>query len=182
VTLFLTAFAIVRERELGTLEQLFVTPVGRVGLLLGKLVPYAIVGFVAMLVVLSVMVYVFFVPIHGNVVLLLALSSLFLVCALGLGLLISTIARTQLEAIQLAFMVMLPSVLLSGFMFPRSEMPLPIYLVTFGIPATYFIEMLRGIVLRGADFWDVIPETAGLIVCGLVIMTLSITRFRKQLA
>jgi ribosome-dependent ATPase len=182
VTLFLTAFAIVRERELGTLEQLFVTPVGRVGLLLGKLVPYAIVGFVAMLVVLSVMVYVFGVPIHGSVLLLLGLSTLFLVCALGLGLLISTIAGTQLEAIQLAFMVMLPSVLLSGFMFPRSEMPLPIYLLTFGLPATYFLEMLRGIVLRGADFWDLVPETIGLAICGIVIMTLSVTRFRKQLS
>ena len=152
------------------------------GLLLGKLVPYAIVGFVAMLVVLSVMVYVFGVPIHGSVLLLLGLSTLFLVCALGLGLLISTIARTQLEAIQLAFMVMLPSVLLSGFMFPRSEMPMPIYVLTFGLPATYFIEMLRGIVLRGADFWDLVPETIGLVVCGSVIMTLSVMRFRKQLS
>ncbi len=182
VTLFLTAFAIVRERELGTLEQLFVTPVGRLGLLLGKLVPYAIVGFVAMLIVLSVMVYVFDVPIRGSLLLLLELSTLFLVCALGLGLLVSTIARTQLEAVQFAFMIMLPTVLLSGFMFPRSEMPLPIYLFTFAIPATYFLEILRGIVLRGADFIDLVPETFGLAVCGLVIMALSVTRFRKQLA
>ncbi len=182
VTLFLTAFAIVREREVGTLEQLFVTPVGRLGLLLGKLVPYAIVGFVAMLIVLTVMVYVFDVPIRGSLLLLLELSTLFLVCALGLGLLVSTIARTQLEAVQLAFMIMLPTVLLSGFMFPRSEMPLPIYVVTFAIPATYFLEILRGIVLRGADFIDLVPETFGLAVCGLVIMALSVTRFRKQLA
>jgi len=182
VTLFLTAFAIVREREVGTLEQLFVTPVGRLGLLLGKLVPYAIVGFVAMLIVLSVMVYVFDVPIRGSLLLLLELSTLFLICALGLGLLVSTIARTQLEAVQLAFMIMLPTVLLSGFMFPRSEMPLPIYLFTFAIPATYFLEILRGIVLRGADFTDLVPETFGLAVCGLIIMALSVTRFRKQLA
>jgi drug efflux transport system permease protein/drug efflux transport system ATP-binding protein len=182
VTLFLTAFAIVREREVGTLEQLFVTPVGRLGLLLGKLVPYAIVGFVAMLIVLTVMVYVFDVPIRGSLVLLLELSTLFLVSALGLGLLVSTIARTQLEAVQLAFMIMLPTVLLSGFMFPRSEMPLPIYLFTFAIPATYFLEILRGIVLRGADFIGLVPETFGLAVCGLVIMALSVTRFRKQLA
>ena len=182
VTLFLTSFAIVRERELGTLEQLFVTPVGRAGLLLGKLVPYAIVGFVEMLIVLTVMVYVFGVPIRGSLLLLLALSTLFLVCALGLGLLVSTLAKTQLEAVQFAFMIMLPSVLLSGFMFPRSEMPLPIYLVTFAIPVTYFLEILRGIVLRGADFIDLVPETFGLAVCGLVILALSLARFRKQLA
>jgi ribosome-dependent ATPase len=181
VTLFLTAFAIVRERELGTLEQLFVTPVGRAGLLLGKLVPYALVGFVAMLIVLTVMVYVFGVPIRGSLVLLLRLSTLFLVCALGLGLLVSTIARTQLEAMQLAFMIMLPTVLLSGFMFPRSEMPLVIYVFTYAIPATYFLEMLRGIVLRGADLVDLVPQTLGLAICCLVILTLSITRFRKQL-
>ena len=181
VTLFLTAFAIVREREVGTLEQLFVTPVGRVGLLLGKLVPYAVVGFVAMLIVLTVMVYVFDVPIRGSLLLLLALSSLFLVCALGLGLLVSTLARTQLEAMQFAFMIMLPTVLLSGFMFPRSEMPLPIYLFTFVLPATYFVEMLRGIVLRGADFWDLFPETIGLTLCCVAILMLSVTRFRKQL-
>lgn len=181
VTLFLTAFAIVRERELGTLEQLFVTPVGRGGLLLGKLVPYALVGCVAMLVVLNVMVFVFGVPIAGNIVLLFSLSTLFLVCALGLGLLVSTIARTQLEAMQLAFMIMLPTVLLAGFMFPRSEMPFPIYLFTFAIPATYFLEILRGIVLRGADFIDLLPEAAGLAICCVVILALSIGRFHKQL-
>jgi len=181
VTLFLTAFAIVRERELGTLEQLFVTPVGRLGLLLGKLVPYAIVGFVAMLIVLTVMVYVFGVPIRGSMGLLLGLSTLFLVCSLGLGLLVSTIARTQLEAMQLAFMIMLPTVLLSGFMFPRSEMPLAIYVFTFALPATYFLEMLRGIVLRGADMVDLVPQTIGLAICCVVILLLSVTRFRKQL-
>jgi ABC transporter DrrB family efflux protein len=181
VTLFLTAFAIVRERELGTLEQLFVTPVGRLGLLLGKLVPYAIVGFVAMLIVLTVMVYVFGVPIRGSMELLLGLSTLFLVCSLGLGLLVSTVARTQLEAMQLAFMIMLPSILLSGFMFPRSEMPLAIYVFTFAIPATYFLEMLRGIVLRGADLADLVPQTIGLAISCLVILLLSVTRFRKQL-
>lgn len=153
VTLFLTSFAIVRERELGTLEQLFVTPVGRMGLLLGKLLPYAMLGFVEMLIVTSVMIYGFGVPINGSITLLLVLSMLFMVCSLGLGLLVSTVARTQLEAVQFAFVIMLPSVLLSGFMFPRSEMPLPIYLVTFAIPATYFIEILRGIVLRVPMPW-----------------------------
>ncbi len=160
VTLFLTSFAVVREREMGTLEQLFVTPVGRTGLLLGKLVPYALVGFVEMLIVMSVMVYVFGVPIHGNLALLLSLSMLFMVCSLGLGLLVSTLAKSQIEAMQFAFVIMLPSVLLSGFVFPRSEMPLPIYLITFAIPVTYFIEILRGVVLRGADFIDLLHPDA----------------------
>lgn len=182
VTLFLTAFAIVRERELGTMEQLFVTPVGRAGLLLGKLVPYAVIGLVETMFVLSVMTYVFGVPINGSIVLLLALSSLFLVCSLGLGLLVSTLARTQLEAMQFAFIIMLPSILLSGFVFPRSEMPLPIYLITFGIPATYFLEMLRGVILRGADALDLVPQIIGLSICGLIVLTASVTRFRKQLA
>jgi ABC transporter DrrB family efflux protein len=181
VTLFLTSFAIVRERELGTLEQLFVTPVGRLGLLLGKLVPYACIGILEMLIVLTVMVYVFGVPIHGSLALLMLLSSLFIVCALALGLLVSTLARTQLQAMQFAFLMMLPTVLLSGFMFPRSEMPFPIYVVSFGIPATYFLEILRGIILRGADLYDLIPQITGLGICCVAILTLSLIRFRKQL-
>ncbi len=181
VTLFLTSFAVVRERELGTLEQLFVTPVSRAGLLLGKLIPYAIVGFIEVLIVLTIMVYVFNVPIRGDLLLLVALSLLFVICSLGLGLLVSTLAKTQVEAMQFAFIIMLPSVLLSGFMFPRSEMPTPIYLVSFAIPVTYFIEILRGIVLRGADVRDLLPWIAGLSVCCMAILTLSVLRFRKQL-
>ena len=181
VTLFLTSFAIVRERELGTLEQLFVTPVSRSGLLLGKLVPYALVGIVETLIILVVMVFVFNVPIRGEIQLLLPLASLFLVCSLGLGLLVSTIAQTQLQAMQFAFLVMLPSVLLSGFMFPRSEMPWPIYMASFAIPVTYFIEIMRGIVLRGADLVDLASSVLGLSICCLAILTLSLLRFRKQL-
>ena len=182
VTLFLTSFAIVRERELGTLEQLFVTPVGKLGLLFGKLIPYAIVGFLELLSVLSVMVFVFGVPIHGDLWLLFALSGLFLICALGLGLLVSTLAKTQLQAMQFAFLLMLPSVLLSGFVFPRSEMPWPIYWMSFAIPATYFVEILRGIVLRAADLKDLAPQVLGLSICCMAILTLSMARFRKQLA
>jgi ABC transporter DrrB family efflux protein len=181
VTLFLTAFAVVRERELGTLEQLFVTPVGRAGLLLGKLVPYAVAGFLETLMVLSVMVYLFGVPIRGSLALLLLLSLLFLVCSLGLGLFISTVAKTQAEAFQFAFVVMLPSILLSGFVFPRSEMPAVIYPLTFTIPVTYFIEILRGIVLRGADFTDLLPHILGLSICCIVVLAVSVGRFRKQL-
>jgi ABC transporter DrrB family efflux protein len=181
VTLFLTAFAIVRERETGTLEQLFVTPVGRAGLLLGKLIPYALIGFIETVIVLLVMVFIFGVPIRGSLVLLLGLSVLFLFTALGLGLLVSTLAKTQLQAIQVAFGIMLPSILLSGFMFPRDGMPGLIYAITFTIPVTYFLEILRGIILRSADLRDLFPYVAGLAVCCGVILTLSMLRFRKQL-
>jgi ribosome-dependent ATPase len=181
VTLFLTSFAIVREREVGTLEQLFVTPVGRMGLLFGKLLPYAVVGFVEILIVLTVMIYVFGVTINGSIQLLLLLTMLFMVCSLGLGLLVSTLSKTQLEAVQFAFVIMLPSVLLSGFMFPRSEMPFPIYVLTFTIPVTYFIEILRGIVLRGADFLDLVPSIIGLSICGSVVLAMSVLRFQKRL-
>ena len=140
------------------------------------------VGFIETLLVLTVMVYVFDVPINGSIALLILLSMLFIVCALSLGLLVSTLAKTQFEAMQFAFMIMLPSVLLSGFMFPRSEMPLLIQLLTYLIPVTYFIEILRGIVLRGADFFDLAGWVIGLAVCCLVILMLSLARFRKQLS
>ncbi|MBI4617762.1 MAG: ABC transporter ATP-binding protein/permease [Planctomycetes bacterium] len=182
VTLFLTAFSIVREREIGTLEQLFVTPVGRAGLLAGKVLPYAVLGFVETLIVLSVMVFVFGVPIRGSLALLLALSGLFLLCGLGLGLFVSTVARTQVQAMQFAFMLMLPSVLLSGFVFPRSQMPFVIWIVTFALPATYFIEILRGVVLRGADLADLARQVLGLAICCMAILAASLGRFRKQIA
>lgn len=181
VTLFLTSFAIVREREMGTLEQLFVTPVSRIGLMLGKLAPYAVIGILEILIVLSIMVYLFRVPIQGNILLLIALSTLFIVCSLSLGLFVSAVAKTQVEALQFSFIIMLPSVLLSGFMFPRSEMPLPVFLVTHAIPVTYYIEILRGIILRDTAFIDLLPWVVGLTVCCVMLLMLSISRFRKQI-
>ena len=166
-TLFLTSFAIVRERELGTLEQLFVTPVGRAGLLLGKLVALrdrrlrrdADRAVRDGLRVRRADPRQHLRPAAG------AARCCSWSAALGLGLLVSTLAKTQVEAMQFAFMIMLPSVLLSGFMFPRAEMPLPIYLVTFAIPVTYFIEILRGIVLRGAELVDLTRHLVGLGIC-----------------
>lgn len=181
VLLFLTSFSIVRERESGTLEQLFVTPVGRAGLLFGKLMPYAVMAFGELLIVLTLMVALFGVSIVGSLSLLLVLCAFFIVTVLGLGLLISTLATTQLEAIQFAFIIMLPSVLLSGFIFPRSEMPFIIRLVTYALPVTYFIEILRGVILRGADLIDLLPNIAGLAICCVTILALAMARFRKQL-
>ena len=131
VTVFLTAFAIVRERERGTLEQLLVTPVSKGGLILGKLLPYTAIGFAQTVLVLLLMVFLFQVPVNGSVTLLLFLSLLFLIPALGIGIVISTFAKNQGEAMQMSLMVMLPSILLSGFIFPRESMPVIIYLSVF---------------------------------------------------
>ena len=182
ITTLLTAFSIVREREQGTLEQLLVTPVRPFGLMLGKLVPYGLIGIVETLTVLTVMRLVFDVPIKGSLVLLLSLSILFLFTALAIGLLISTKAQNQMQALQLAWLIMLPSVLLSGFMFPRDSMPVIMRFIGYMVPATHFMEIIRGIVLRGATLVDLLPEVLTLILMGLVLLVLSAFRFRKKLA
>lgn len=181
VTLFLTSSSIVRERELGTLEQLFVTPVGRMGLTLGKLIPYCVIGIAETMLVLNVMVFLFQVPIRGNILLLLVLAVAFLFCALGMGLLISTLARNQVQAMQMSLLIMLPSILLSGFVFPRNNMPLLIYWISYIFPVTYFIEILRGIILRGATLYDLMFWINGLLVCSVVLLALSAWRFHKSL-
>lgn len=181
VTLFLTAFSIIRERERGTLEQLLVTPVSKGGLMLGKLLPYYAIGFIQTVLVLLVMVFLFRVPIHGSIPLLLFLCGIFLFSALGMGILISTLARTQNEAMQVSVLFMLPSVLLSGFVFPRESMPYAIYLLTFLIPATYYIEILRGIILRGAGWFALWDEALVLMGFGVFFMVLSALRFKKYL-
>jgi len=181
VTVFLTAFAIVRERERGTLEQLLVTPVSKGGLIVGKLLPYTAIGFGQTILVLLLMVFLFGVPINGSVALLLFLSAVFLVPALGMGIVISTFARNQSEAMQVSIMFMLPSILLSGFIFPRESMPLPIYLIGFLIPATYYLEILRGIILRGAGIVALWDEALALAGFGIFFMTLSVLRFKKHL-
>lgn len=182
ITTLLTAFSIVREREQGTLEQLLVTPVRPFGLMLGKLAPYGLIGVVETCTVLTVMRLVFDVPINGSLLLLLALSILFLFTALAIGLLISTKAQSQMQALQLAWLIMLPSVLLSGFMFPRDSMPAVMRFIGYLVPATHFMEIIRGIVLRGATLFDLLPEVLTLILMGLVLLVLSAFRFRKKLA
>jgi ABC-type multidrug transport system permease subunit len=181
VTMMLTAFAIVRERERGTLEQLVVTPVTRGALVLGKLVPYAVIGMGQTLFVLMLMRYLFQVEIEGDVFLLLALSALFLLPALAMGILISTLAVNQAQAMQVTLLIMLPSVLLSGFAFPRETMPAPIYGLTFLIPVTYYVQILRGIILRGAGLWALWPQTLALIGFALILLTISGLRFQKRL-
>ena len=144
VTVFLTAFSIVREKENGTLEQLMATPVSRLGLMLGKLSPYAVIGTFETCVVLLLMRFVFGVHVAGSLPLLAGFSLLFLITALAIGLLVSTIASSQVEAMQLAFLIMLPSILLSGIVFPMETMPRGIFYVAHLIPVTYFLRILRG--------------------------------------
>ncbi|HAG08507.1 MAG TPA: ABC transporter permease [Desulfotomaculum sp.] len=181
ITMMLTAFALVRERERGTLEQLMVTPVKGPELMIGKLIPYVIIAFVDMGLALSIATLWFKVPVAGSIFLLLGLTLLFLVFALGLGMFFSTIARTQLQAMQMTMLFILPSVLLSGFIFPRASMPLPIQYLGNIIPLTYFLNILRGIMLKGINInylWgDIIP----LVGFGLGIIALASWRFRKRI-
>lgn len=182
VTMLLTALAIVREKENGTLEQLMVTPVSRFGLMFGKLIPYSVVGSVETLTVVGLMRFLFGVPIAGSLILLASFSLIFLFTALGLGLLVSTFSENQIQAAQVALLIILPSVLLSGFIFPQESMPYVIYLIGQAIPVTYFIRILRGIILRGAGFYELWGQAAILGAMGLAVLTISALRFRKTLS
>jgi ABC-2 type transport system permease protein len=181
LTLMLTSFAIVRERERGTLEQLIVTPIKRWELLLGKVLPYCLVAFWNVGVCLVVGRFVFGVEVAGSLALLLTLSLLFLLGSLGIGLLISTISHTQGQALQTSFMAMLPSFILSGFFFPREAMPLVIYYLGYLIPLTYFLRMLRGIMIKGIGLEYLWGDVLPLAVFSLGIFLLSVSRFRKSL-
>ena len=181
VTVMLTALSIVREKENGTLEQLLVTPVSKLGLMIGKLIPYAVLGVVETGLVLFVMWAIFAVPINGSLLLLWALIPIFLFAGLGLGLLISTFAQNQAQAFQVSFLVILPSVLLSGFFFPRESMPRLIYPFTTIIPVTYFLEILRGIILRGAGWPELWRQALILLGMGVGILAVATARFQKRL-
>lgn len=180
MTVMLTALAIVREREKGTLEQLFMTPVHPLGLMIGKIVPYALLSFGELCVVLTLMRVLFGVPIHGNVFLLLALAAPFILAMLGFGLLISTRAQSQQEAIQMAFGTMMPSIFLSGYIFPLDNMPLFFQWVSRLIPATYLIEISRGVILRGAGFFDLWKQGLALAAMSVLLIVISARRFRKK--
>lgn len=180
VTTFLTAFSIVREKERGTLEQLFVTPVRPLGLLLGKLVPYLAIGFLELCLILSFMRFVFRVPIHGNVILLAFLSLPYLFVSLSLGILVSSKANSQAEAIQLAFLTFLPSIFFSGYIFPRETMPLFFYLISYLVPASYYINITRGIILRGAGIMHLWLDGLALFAMGSFLLIMAARRFQKK--
>ena len=178
----LAAFSIVRERERGTLEQLMVTPASPVAVVLGKLLPYLVLGFVQLLLVLLLMVFVFGVPIHGNVFLLLALSVIYLFSLLALGLLVSSRANTQMEAIQGAQGFLLPSIMLSGYIFPLSSLPGPLRVISKVLPATHFISISRGIIIRGAGFMDLWPDVVALLILAAILVGGSTRAFRKTIS
>jgi drug efflux transport system permease protein len=179
-TTMLTAFSIVREKERGTLEQLFVTPVRPLGLMMGKIMPYFVMGMVEVGLILVFMRFVFSVPIHGSVLLLVTLSMCYLFVNLAIGMLVSSKANSQAEAMQLAMMTMLPSIFLSGYIFPRDNMPLPFYLLSFCVPATYMIDITRGVILRGATLSHLWVNAAVLFGMGVVVLLLASSRFRKM--
>jgi ABC-2 type transport system permease protein len=180
MTLF-TAVAIVRERERGHLELLITTPVRTPELMLGKILPYMLIGMIQTSLVLGVGRLLFAVPIRGSLLDLYLASLVFVVATLGLGLLISTLVETQFQAFQLTFMSFLPQILLSGFMFPFDGMPAPARWLAEAFPLTHFVRVVRGILLKGAGLGDVFPELWPLGLFFLVTMTLSVARFRKRL-
>ncbi len=181
VTTFLTAFSVVREKERGTLEQLFVTPVRPMGLMLGKLLPYLIIGFFELIMILSFMRFVFRVPIHGNVVLLALLSIPYIFVSLSLGMLISSKANSQAEAMQLAFLTILPSIFFSGYIFPRETMPKFFFILSYFVPATYFIDITRGIILRGAAWQHLWVDAAALSCMGTLLLVIAARRFQNKI-
>jgi ABC-2 type transport system permease protein len=181
VTMLLTSLAIVKEREVGTLEMLIVTPIKARELMIGKTVPFIILGFLDMLLVLVVAVLWFRVPIAGSVLLLFALAAVFLLTSLGTGLFISTVSRTQQQAMMTSFFIMMPSIILSGFMFPIENMPHVIQGLTYIIPLRYFLVIIRGIFLKGNGFAILWPQVAALLALGMAIMAMSVLRFSKRL-
>ena len=180
-TVFATALSLVREREKGTLEQLLVSPLSRWGLMLGKIVPYLCIAMAMAALLFAILRWIFFVPIQGSLVALFVASFLYIFALLSLGLLISTRAQTQMEAFQLALVFLLPGVFFSGFIFPRETMPWIFYAIGACLPVTYFIELMRAIILRGAtlaEFWSSIVVLA---VMGAVLFSLCALRFRKKI-
>jgi ABC-2 type transport system permease protein len=181
ITIMLTAFAMVRERERGTMEQLIVTPIKPLELIIGKLIPYVIIGSFDFILILILGVYWFGVPVNGDIVLLFELAAIFLICALAIGMLISTVSKTQLQAMQMTMLFILPSVLLSGFVFPRETMPLLIKFFGSLVPLTYFLTILRGIVLKGVGLEHLGYEIFILSIFTLAVVVLASFKFRKKL-
>ena len=180
VTTFLTAFSIVREKERGTLEQLFVTPVRPMGLLLGKLLPYLVIGFFELCMILTFMRFAFHVPIHGSVILLAFLSLPYIFVSLSLGILISSKANSQSEAMQLAFLTILPSIFFSGYIFPRETMPRIFYVISYFVPASYFINITRGVILRGAGITHLWIDALALFAMGTFLLVIAARRFQNK--
>lgn len=182
ITTSLMAMGIVKEREVGTLEQIIVTPIKPAQLIIGKTIPFVILGFIDVLIVTVVMVYWFGIAIRGDFFFLMLASFIYVLSSLGLGLFISTVSRTQQQAMMVAmFGILLPMNFLSGFAFPIENMPGWIQPITYLIPLRYYITILRGVILKGDGFFQLIPETSALLGIGILILAASSLRFRKRL-
>lgn len=181
ITLMLTVFSLVREKERGTIEQLIVTPIRSLELILGKLVPYVLIGYAGFLFALAICVFWFGVYPAGSIALLLVLGLLFVLCTLMMGMLISTFAKNQLQAMMVMIMILLPSILLSGFMFPRDAMPPVIREIGLLFPITYFLNIVRGIIVKGVGTDVLWKDIAAMAVFFFVLLFATIKRFKKSL-
>jgi drug efflux transport system permease protein len=177
----ITSMAVVRERERGTLEQLIVTPIDKTSLMLGKILPFLLIGYVQITVILVLGRLLFRVPMLGSIPLLYLLSLAFIVASLALGLLMSTLVRSQVQAMQLSFLFLLPNILLSGFMFPRQAMPGLAQWIGAALPLTYFLTILRGVLLKGTGIAELWPEALALVGFAVGLVVLSVTRFHKTI-
>lgn len=181
VTVMMTAMAVVREKEIGTMEQLMVTPIRPVELMIGKMLPFAVVGLIDMVIVTAGALFIFHVPFRGNWLMLVSSVILFLLTSLGAGLFISTISNTQQQAIMSSFLFATPTFMLSGFAFPIHNMPVAVQYITYFNPLRYFLEIVRGIFLKGTGVPVLWPQLAMLAIYGTAVMGLSALSFRKRL-
>ncbi len=182
ITLMLTSMAVVREKEIGTMEQIMVTPITPAEFILGKTIPFALIGFADVVLITVLGVFWFEVPIRGSLLMLFVATALYLMTTLGVGLLISTVSQTQQQAMMSTFFFYFPAVLLSGFMFPIANMPAVIQWLTYLNPLRYFLVIVRGIFLKGVGPVVLWPQMVALAVMGLVILWLASRRFKKTLA
>jgi drug efflux transport system permease protein len=181
VTVMLTAMAIVREKEIGTMEQLMVTPIQPMELMIGKMVPAAMVGMMDLALMTTAALLIFSIPFRGNPLVLVLSAALFLLTSLGMGLFISTIASTQQQAIMSSSLIAIPTFMLSGFAYPIRNMPIAVQYLTYLNPLRYLIEIVRGIFLKGTGISVLWPQMLTLLVYGMIVMGLSATSFRKKL-
>jgi ABC-type multidrug transport system permease subunit len=180
-TVFATAMAVVREREKGTLETLLVSPLSRWGLMLGKLIPYLCIGMAMAIILFALMRYMFHVPINGNVFAMMFATLVYVFALLSLGLLVATKAENQMQALQMSMTFMLPSVFFSGFVFPRETMPAIFYALGAILPTTYFISLMRAIILRGAHLFEYWPHLVVLIAMSILLFAFCALAFRKKI-
>jgi len=182
ITMLLSSMAVVREKEIGTIEQVIVTPIGKGEFILGKTVPFILIGYINVIIISLVAVFWFDVPFRGSLLLLFGSTALFLMSSLGIGLLISTVSRTQQQAMMSAFFVIFPSMLLSGFAFPIDSMPPAVQWITYANPMRFFLVIIRAVFQKGSGFDILWPQLLALLIIGVTILSCAIMRFKKTLA